>query len=536
MKLSLRRTIAAALGLATIGLFWIAEPLVNFGNINVYHWSGTAQNLFVPAIGDTLIGWALLTVVLVLAEVSGRGRGVMWAAILAFTPSVLLKSLELMQLFSLSHAVRLTMTGFAAACFVVLLLRWLPPEGDRTDREIAMVSNVFAVIGLCGAALLLQLTWCCWRARDFNRPRPPAAMREAPGAGTRGRIIWIIFDELSQEQTFESRLPGMRLPAFDALAAQSTMFTHAIPADFPLDNDVRTEKIVPALLTGRKVDAIRSSITGQLSMRDSDTGTWREFDANDTVFRDALASGYNTAVAGWYNPYCRILSAVLNSCYWTSGFALPSGIVPDASTGTNMEIPTNSMFGFAKLRHVIQPSWRSEDAARKDAERHIADYEKIVAAADVAIRNRALHFVYLHLPVPHPPGVYDWRSGRLTSGPSTYVDNLALADSYLAHVRELLTEMGQWDSSIIVVMGDHGWRTMVWRPLPGWTAQEERATHGGKFENRPVYLVKLSAQQTSATISRPFSAIHTREMFDGLLGRKIETIVSLSEWVEHTSY
>ena len=46
----------------------------------------------------------------------------------------------------------------------------------------------------------------------------------------RPRVIWILFDELSYQQVYERRLPGLQLPAFDALAAQATVFTHAVPA------------------------------------------------------------------------------------------------------------------------------------------------------------------------------------------------------------------------------------------------------------------------------------------------------------------
>ena len=48
---------------------------------------------------------------------------------------------------------------------------------------------------------------------------------------------------------------------------------------------------------------------------------------------------------------------------------------------------------------------------------------------------------------------------------SSYVDNLALADKCLAGIRQTLEQTGQWDSSTVVVMGDHSWRTkQFWKP------------------------------------------------------------------------
>jgi hypothetical protein len=53
-----------------------------------------------------------------------------------------------------------------------------------------------------------------------------------------------VFDELSYRQGYERRFPALQLPAFDALAAQATVFTHTIPAG------IMTEKVLPSLLTG----------------------------------------------------------------------------------------------------------------------------------------------------------------------------------------------------------------------------------------------------------------------------------------------
>ena len=61
--------------------------------------------------------------------------------------------------------------------------------------------------------------------------------------------------------------------------------------------------------------------------------------------------------------------------------------------------------------------------------------------------------------VPHPGGIYNRSTRTFSTLNATYIDNLALADSYLAHVRSLLKAQGKWDSSAVVIMGDHSWRT-----------------------------------------------------------------------------
>jgi len=166
---------------------------------------------------------------------------------------------------------------------------------------------------------------------------------------------------------------------------------------------------------------------------------------------------------------------------------------------------------------------------------HIEDYQEMSAISDKVLRDPSLQFVLLHLPIPHPEGIYNRATGQLTADPSTYVDNLALADNYLAHFRELLEQTGQWDSSTIVIMGDHGWRTKaIWENFPQWTQEEQNASLGGGFDDRPGYIVKLPGQQKGATIDTPFHAVETRRLLDALLTKKIQSQQDLSAWVQQT--
>ena len=53
--------------------------------------------------------------------------------------------------------------------------------------------------------------------------------------------------------------------------------------------------------------------------------------------------------------------------------------------------------------------------------------------AEALIRDQSISFVFIHLPVPHPPGIYDRSTGRERAG-GTYIDNLALADRSLGEL------------------------------------------------------------------------------------------------------
>jgi hypothetical protein len=155
----------------------------------------------------------------------------------------------------------------------------------------------------------------------------------------------------------------------------------------------------------------------------------------------------------------------------------------------------------------------------RETQAHIADYRWLVAESDKLLENDAANFVLLHIPAPHPGGIYDRRTGAFTTHGASYVDNLALADQYLAHVRLLLQQRGEWDSSTIMVMGDHSWRTkLIWSSSDVWTAEDQAASQGGQFDDRPT---------------TPYDAVNTRALIDGLLSKRINSPADLAAFAEN---
>jgi hypothetical protein len=47
----------------------------------------------------------------------------------------------------------------------------------------------------------------------------------------------------------------------------------------------------------------------------------------------------------------------------------------------------------------------------------------------------------------------------------------------------------------------------MWRPLPGWSAEDERISHGGHFDPRPVLLIHAPGQHSPETIDAPTSVM-----------------------------
>jgi hypothetical protein len=377
--------------------------------------------------------------------------------------------------------------------------------------------------------ILCQFAWFVWQARSLNAALPlhHAVYGKRTQAG-RPRVIWILFDELSYEQVYEHRLPGLQLPSFDALASQATVFTHTIPAG------ILTGQVLPSLMTKVPVNDVRSSSDGrQLSLHNSYTKSWQRFDEHDTVFQDALNLDYSTAVVGWYNPYCRILPDVLDHCFWAFGSSAANTMVPQATLLSNLMRPWTRFFTGGLGHRFGSLVLRRSDGNDLQAKQHIADYVALAGAADRALDDETVGFALLHMPVPHPGGIYDRTSEKFALSHSSYIDNLALTDKLLGHIRSQLEQRGQWDASTIVIMGDHSWRTkLYWEDLPDWTKEEQIASEGGRFDDRPAYIVKLPQQRTGARIDAPFAALNTRKLFDALLSQKIRSKEDLRAWTK----
>lgn len=538
MKASLRskvlvRTVMAALGFDAIFLLRIVAPAIDSEQSAIYHWAGPPWTFLLPIALDFLDVWLLLALLLFAARKAGRRRAVIWGGLLFLTPWFLGQTLQVFSLRPLppgpAHA--LLLGGVLATA--VLAAAWRPALAARMEPLIGASGSILSFAGLFGVFLLAQLAYRGWQARGFVSDPPLYAEKTATAKPH--RIIWIVFDELSYQQTFDRRYPGLDLPAFDALAAASTTFTDAVPFA------IMTKEVIPGLFTGEPYDQMRASPAAKLWLRNQLTGGWEIFNQHDTVFQDALNDGYSTAVSGWYNPYCRILPEVLDSCYWTFHPEL-GGMSPSNTVLENMAAPAEGLLRVglraspAGWRASLMRLLRIPDGSVQAAQGHIEDYQDLDARALGLLRDRSYGFVLLHLPVPHPNGIYDRRTGRFTTAGSSYINNLALADRCLAGIRRTLEESGQWESSTVVVMGDHSWRTkQIWyqpRIEDGWTEEDQLASHGGEYDPRPVYMVKLPGQTTAARVDSPYGTANTRKLFDAILAQRISTPNDLGAWAQ----
>jgi hypothetical protein len=421
-----------------------------------------------------------------------------------------------------SRTLYLLLYGFSPVVWAALLACWRPRFDLYLDRCVRFLEVILIFSGIGGAALISQLAWFNWRAEGVNAP--VALHGRAAGQASKPRIIWLVMDELSYQQVYEQRYPGLALPAFDRLAKQATVFTQVIPVGS------MTDRVMPALLSGRQVEDLRSTSNGQLWTRETAQGTWQAFNQHDTVFQDAIDAGYSTGVSGWWNPYCRILPAVLDRCYWTAWFAEHKGLGGNATSSAKLRA-TFVRAGLTAAELFPNRVQTEMEQLGDNDEMHVAEtYRDIAKQGDDLLKDPLTSFVLIHISIPHPVGMYNRATGQFSANPTSYIDNLALSDLYLGHLQAELEASGEWDSTTLVVMGDHGWRTKIWKGH-SWSETDEAASHGGNFDPRPGYIVKLPNQRQGAVIQEPFHALQTRRMMDALMHGQIAPGDDLATWV-----
>jgi Sulfatase len=520
----LTHPITVAFGLANLYLLDLTGPLIATDHDLVYHLVGSASPIIIPIIVYVIALSLLFAVLLYLAEKPGALRIIIWSGFILALPSIFLHTFANFSGDEIPDWVTYSVVGICLFIFIAIAVFWkkFAPRFEKIQHSAAIILGLFSFTGLL---IFGQLIWSCWQARSLN-PSPTLHKPQLSSSPTqtRPRIIWVLLDELSHQQLYERRFPGLTLPAFDKLAAQSTVFTQVVPAG------VYTRYILPTLFTGIPSNAVNISAGGSLvSLRDPTTGKWTPFLQHQTVFQDAINAGYTTGIAGWYNPYCRIMPEVLDHCFWTYRESTPANLSPNRSLAVDLLRPFRSLWLDAK--HLVGRGPGSPTDERRDIRQHSGDYQRLRVAGDAFLADSSIDFLFLHMPIPHPYGFYDRKKKAFSTKHTSYIDNLALADRYLSHVRLLLEQQNQWDSSTIIVMGDHSWRTtQIWKDSMTWTDEDQSASRG-EFDSRPAYIVKLPNQQTRATIDQSFSAVSTRALMDALMQNHLQTPDDLQAWV-----
>ncbi len=321
---------------------------------------------------------------------------------------------------------------------------------------------------------------------------PPVPVHEG-----RPRVVWIIFDETDYRLAFEQRPAGVPLPDFDRLRNESLSASDAYsPAD-------GTTISMPSVIIGQRLTNVFFKNTCDMSVMFADTGTLTELSALPSVFSEARALGYNTALVGWYLPYDRMFGRALNYCAW---YPLPSFQPARMATfAAEMRQQIGSLMGPLHSRQLF-----------------VQICQDSFTASLAVVTNRTYGLMLLHLPPPHRPGVYLPEKNRMTALPMSktkgYFNNLILADHELGALRHAMEASGEWDKTWVILAGDHSWRQSHW--------------YDGKRDLRVPFLVKPPKGGEPMTYSQQFNTVLTHDLILAMLRGEITNEQNVASWLD----
>lgn len=519
---------AEGAGLALLIMLPYFFPLVTPGEIALYHQQLPLRSLIFGILLDlTALSLVFVVILMFVGRLPARARlmtgavlaaGVLWRAAIITTnlTEASQSNLDGNGAVSPSRVLPVLQAGMrlnhAVAAGMVLLFLLLAMTTPRLMLGLIRVTR----IGLAGFAL--SMVWLVpqliYLATRPGEPRVraaevgglPVVANDAP----EGRVVWILLDELSYRLVFEERPDGQEFPNLERLRKQSFSFGNIEPIGF------YTDRIVPSLLAGKEMDDIRSTATGELEYVVPGGRHWEAFDPESSLFGLAKRNGWNSGIAGWHNPYCRILASTLGECSWRPTPAVGLDVF---GASTTRSVTANALvlprYGLARL------SGRAGDDSQEMRERDIESYRKLMEEASALLQNQQINFVFLHLPVPHPPGIYDRRSHRLRAG-GNYLDNLTLADDTLGELMREIGESADAGRTTIIVSSDHSWRVPLWDTGPDWTNEEEQISQR-KFDPRPVFLVHFPGQAKNVEVQTAVPELDEHEIIAAILNRQVRS-------------
>jgi Sulfatase len=505
-------------GVATLYILPVAIHFLNLSLNEAYHHPHPISSVPLAMLAVTLLVWLVSWMAfLAIEHLPERGRNLASIALAVLFLGLLIRlvrSSHYSAFTSLAlHVLYCLVALVPIALFVSLQVR----RGFFAHCATA-ITLLYCIAGFGSLVLLPRLAVNAFR----REPREQTSFDRGslPAPHLNSRIVWILMDELSYDQTFEHRSSDLSLPNFDAFASQSISFSDLQPIG------IYTELVVPGLLLGAPARELHTPFHGQVSFRPASGGAWQPMDQQKTIFGEAWKLGWNPGIAGWYNPYCRIFPDVLARCSWQFSDSIPNVELPLSYDKSVMD----NMLVLMPLRTDIELILRR----KLEESSHRRDYDDVMKNAEDLLRDRRIHFAFLHMPVPHPPGIYDRTRHQICSH-GDYLDNLALADDTLGKLMKILRSTQDDQQTTVIVSSDHSWRTIWWKPGPSWSDEEERVSKGGKFDDRPVLMVHLPGANTGELISKRVSALVVHDILENLLRGQIHNTADLDSLLDRRS-
>jgi hypothetical protein len=369
-------------------------------------------------------------------------------------------------------------------------------------------------------------------ASDFmpEPPQPILGPRLTFSNKPAPRFIWIIFDEFDQRLAFDARPDSVFLPELDRLRSESVVANHALQAG------EMTDLSIPALLTGQALESSKVVGAKMMVVRPSSSSAWIDLHDRSNLFQRVRDLGVNAAVAGWHFPYCRLFGDQVVRCLATSG-GVPDALRPESQAsefGIFKTVAFLFQLRWGALLDVFDNGAREERVLESSAQHKQLDQYLMIrkrALADAV--DPQIGLLYLHFPAPHLFAIYDRKHGDFSlSDATSYLDNLALVDRTVGELRRTLERADLWDSTNLLISGDHGLRPWLWRDGYNWTPEMDRLTAGGVSTTVP-FILKLAGQRKGAMYNQPFSTLLSGDLAVAVLNGRVSNEGQASVWLDH---
>jgi hypothetical protein len=508
------RDLLIALSLANLTFFRVWRELLQ-GKLNYYSKVPPTSNLLGVML-NVLILAAIFSLLITLAR-RAKNPGWMHLARWSFLLYFLLNLRITREAFSLYAR-----HGWAGMAFWVTLFLIVLYLIYRWEKKLA--HGAAALLLIASPFVLVTFGQASWMLYKSNyelsfKDEPTAPL--LPPKDDAPHIVWVIYDEFDQRMAFEIRPKDVEMPAFDRIRNEALVASSAYPPGR------KTELSLPALITGKLISDGEPAGSEELVVTIDDREK-EGFSEIDNIFTETRQFGLNTSLSGWHHPYCRLLTRDLTRCFWEAVPLLRVSFGRGATLGDSVveqfHDVMNTLLNFQRL------GWLQREA--KDREKRsekIDDHLAILQHGTAAATDPSYGLTLIHLPVPHPPGIYDRQRNDYAPG-GNYLDSLEATDRTLLELRNAMEQAGLWDRSIVILSSDHWWRGDFWKTQIGWTAEETEVL-AGKIDHRVPFIVKMPGQKAGLAYSEPFNTVLTADLISAMLRKEVQTPEQVAAWI-----
>lgn len=486
------RDLAAAVSIANLLLFRFWHKILFYTPLLTAVW--TWRDLLAAAVNVSAFA-GVFWVIIRLGKRSRRFPG--WHRWLYLLPVLILGRLLELRYFRLtiylsaaveSSAPLILLTAVTLLLAVYAFVRWW--------RSVLAAAEVLALsLFVFVPVTFLHSAWVIYQDLGVAQGGLMASAPLQPVRPGQPRVVWIVFDEMDWRYVFPWRPASLQMPEMDRLRAQS------IYAENTFQSGLETEEAMMSYLSGRQVFTVVPTGKTTLRLIFLDEPRQADWPGPPNLFSRAWDAGFNTAMVGWFYPYCRIFDESLNRCYHESMDTRVRGFAPSLATS----------FG-SQLRNLSPLEVR---------QRHLKRYWAMLEASKKMVADPKLGLVVLHLSVPHEPAIYRRDKGELTLfnfHNDWYFDNLALADRTLGDLRREMERAGLWDQSTVILTSDHALR---------WYAMLDETV-----DPRVPFLVKMAGQRQEIVYHGLLKSLIAHDLTLAVLRRELSRPEQVTQWMD----